>query len=318
MTVPISDVIKISGRVVDAGSRAKPGVRVELWDRDLLCDDELATATTDADGGFEVQFGAADFGHAWLERKPELYALVYDGTQLLASTRDRAWNELAQASAELLLRVPSSEPAAAPAPAQVIAEPEPASEGSQPITPAQFGERFIESVFTASMIADQAARLLDSPHFRETSALSFGPVKVNVTSDALVGAPSAVESAERHFEVTFPVELHVRIQGKIGPLEVEERFEVSTRVPVELELQLFEPLSLYLAAKPITPAAIDVTIERESWTEFSRGEVDKGVRKALADRFNERLLTGGRSRNIDILALVQAFTQRDAQGRVSA
>jgi hypothetical protein len=270
-------------------------------------------AQTGADGRFEIQFARAQFGHTLFEQQPDVYALVYDGTRLLTSTRDAPHRDLAEAELNLVIYA-AKQQSSTPQPSIAAPPPAATSGGQNPerVEPAQFGQQFIATIFTASLIADQSVRLVPSRHFRETSNMSFGPLKVRVTYDALLGQPSAEQKPDHRFAISFPVELQVRITGQIGPFEVEERFEVSTKVPLELELQIFDSLALYLDAHQVSPDSIDVTIERESWTEFSRGEVDKGVRKGLADRFNTALLESGHTRSIDVLGLVQQYLGRSA------
>lgn len=314
MVASIPNDFTITGRVVDSdAAHSHGGYLVELWDRDLFCDDKLGSVMTNADGTFSLQFDRAQFGSELFERKPDIYALVFEGPQLVASTRDHASSNTDSATTDVLIYVPkpaSTEPKQSTV-TQASSTPatEPGQTAAQ-ISPAQFGQRFIDEVLTANLIADQALRLLPNRHFRESQEMSFGPVKVTATFDALVSSPGAEQVSPQHFLISFPVDLQVRIRGQIGPCEVEERFAVNTRVPVQLSLQIFDTLGLYLDAKSVTPDSIDVAIEREAWTEFSRGEVDKGVRKGLADKFNETLLTSGHTRSIDVLALVHDYLER--------
>jgi hypothetical protein len=49
------------------------GARVEIFDKDMLIDDNLGNATTDADGCFQVSFTWADYKDGPYEDKPDFF-----------------------------------------------------------------------------------------------------------------------------------------------------------------------------------------------------------------------------------------------------
>lgn len=63
-----------------------PGLRVQALDQDLLFDDRLGTATTDAKGRFEIRYRQSDFSD-FFERHPDIYLRVFapDGALLLTT-----------------------------------------------------------------------------------------------------------------------------------------------------------------------------------------------------------------------------------------
>ena len=64
------------------------GLRVRAYDKDLLWDDLLGTATTDQEGKFEMDYSSKDFREL-LEARPEIYLVVYAPPRtLLLKTRD--------------------------------------------------------------------------------------------------------------------------------------------------------------------------------------------------------------------------------------
>ncbi len=83
------------GRFVVAGvvrelesGRPLAGLVVRGFDKDLLSDDYLGSATTDAEGRYEISFGVEAFRDLF-ERRPDLYVRVFDAAgQLLHSTED--------------------------------------------------------------------------------------------------------------------------------------------------------------------------------------------------------------------------------------
>ena len=73
---------------------ALAGLLVRAWDRDLLHDDFLGEATTDAAGRYEIRFTDEFFADLF-EQSPDLYVRVFDGAgeRELCSTRDSVrWN----------------------------------------------------------------------------------------------------------------------------------------------------------------------------------------------------------------------------------
>lgn len=68
---------RISGVVQTKESgRALEGLRIAAFDQDLVKDDFLGEATTDADGRFEIRFTDAAFKDV-LESQPDIYLCVF-------------------------------------------------------------------------------------------------------------------------------------------------------------------------------------------------------------------------------------------------
>ena len=79
--------MSVVGIVVEEESR-KPlqGLRVRAYDKDLIRDDHLGDALTDAEGRFEIRFTEAQF-RDFTETAPDVYIRIYDPSgKLLHST----------------------------------------------------------------------------------------------------------------------------------------------------------------------------------------------------------------------------------------
>jgi len=68
------------GQVVEEESgRPIAGLHVRAFDKDLLFDDKLGVAVTDAEGKFRIDYSQLDFSSIFgTETSPELYVRVYD------------------------------------------------------------------------------------------------------------------------------------------------------------------------------------------------------------------------------------------------
>jgi hypothetical protein len=74
--------MRIIGTIVEEGS-GKPlaGLQVRGFDKDLLFDDKLGVAITDATGSFRIDYSQIDFSSILgTETMPELYIRVFDAT----------------------------------------------------------------------------------------------------------------------------------------------------------------------------------------------------------------------------------------------
>ncbi|HVF24172.1 MAG TPA: hypothetical protein VM941_13880, partial [Pyrinomonadaceae bacterium] len=85
---------RITGRVIDRKTRnGIPGLRVEGWDKDLILNDLVGSAVTDAEGAFQIELDGSHFKELFADRKPDLFFKVLDDGRLLHSTEDSVlWN----------------------------------------------------------------------------------------------------------------------------------------------------------------------------------------------------------------------------------
>ena len=95
---------RVAGRVCEQESgRPLTGLTVRAWDDDLVSDDLLGTATTDAEGRFEIRF-TADAFHDLIGASLDIYLRVFDATgehelfstvdQLLRDAQNDTWFDL--------------------------------------------------------------------------------------------------------------------------------------------------------------------------------------------------------------------------------
>ena len=84
----------VKGRIVDRhGGAPVKRARVEVYDKDMLIDDYLGTATTDRDGRFEVDFTWAEYKDSVFEGRPDIFLKVRNPTTG-KTTRSKVFDEL--------------------------------------------------------------------------------------------------------------------------------------------------------------------------------------------------------------------------------
>ena len=100
---------RISGRVIDRETRrGVAGARVEAWDKDLVFDDLVGGAVTDAAGAFLIEFDESYFRECFLDRQPDLFFKVFRADELIHSTEDSVLWNLEVSETEILVEVEAS------------------------------------------------------------------------------------------------------------------------------------------------------------------------------------------------------------------
>ncbi len=83
----------ITGQIVGANGNPIAGATVEVYDKDLLSNDHLGTATTDDAGRFRVSFGWADYKDSFFEDRPDVFLKVTDPASG-KTTKSKVYDEL--------------------------------------------------------------------------------------------------------------------------------------------------------------------------------------------------------------------------------
>lgn len=112
---------RITGRVIDRKTRhGTSGLRVEAWDKDHVLDDFVGSATTDAEGSFEISFDASYFQEWNKDQLPDLFFKVYDREALIANTEDSVLYNVQEGAPEVRIEVDRPAPPEVPVPEQPL------------------------------------------------------------------------------------------------------------------------------------------------------------------------------------------------------
>ena len=72
-------IYQVSGYVRDNESHGLPGLRVEIWDKDILFDDPLGAAVTDSNGYFSITLYEERDKRKLIDRRPDIFFKVRKG-----------------------------------------------------------------------------------------------------------------------------------------------------------------------------------------------------------------------------------------------
>ena len=101
--------MRLVGTIVEEES-GKPlaGLQVRGFDKDILFDDKLGIAITDAAGAFRINYSALDFSSALgTETTPELYIRVFDASgKKLLYTSEKAIRKYPQVEERFDIKIP--------------------------------------------------------------------------------------------------------------------------------------------------------------------------------------------------------------------
>lgn len=90
----------VKGRIIDRDGEAPvKGAEVEVYDKDMLLDDFLGTATADGEGRFQVDFTWAQFKDSPFEDRPDIFLKVRNPTTG-KTTKSKVFSDLSGELAE--------------------------------------------------------------------------------------------------------------------------------------------------------------------------------------------------------------------------
>jgi hypothetical protein len=101
--------MRVYGTVVEEGTnRPLAGLRVRAYDKDLVFDDKLGDAVTDAKGSFDISYSEIHFKDL-NETHPDVYVRVYDSSgKKVIYTTEKSVRWSAQLEERFDIKIPKS------------------------------------------------------------------------------------------------------------------------------------------------------------------------------------------------------------------
>ena len=96
----------VVGTVLGTNGLPVPGLMIEGWDKDFSDDDVLGRGTTNEKGQFEIKFEKRHFSDRGLEKRPDLYFLIFKDGTLIAHTKDQVLKNVDESLAPIVLNAP--------------------------------------------------------------------------------------------------------------------------------------------------------------------------------------------------------------------
>lgn len=197
---------------------------------------------------------------------------------------------------------------------------------------ADIGERFLGYILTTDLLRRELLASIPPGGLSAVETVQGYSVKyeasitdVQVQRQEMRGyyPAAALKGYRFRFRIAFKLQLSVNVLQAIPlpGLGLNESFSVNGLIPLVLEAQVHEPLTLYIDYRPLQAREVVINTEKGQWHDLAMrfGGLEQKVREQVVRRVNTMLEDNLRVRTIDLLGIAQgALAQRGSSKAVAA
>lgn len=183
----------------------------------------------------------------------------------------------------------------------------------------EIGERFLGHILTPELLRRELIASIPPDGLKAVETVAG----YSVQYDAVVGEvrvvrqemrrfyPPALQGYRFRFSIAFQLRLKVNIlQGLPLPpaLGLNEAFSVNGLIPLVLEAQVHEPLTLLIHYQPLSADQIELSTEKAQWHDLAMrfGGLEQKIRQQVVRRVNTMLEDNIKVRTIDLYGLAES------------
>lgn len=188
---------------------------------------------------------------------------------------------------------------------------------------ADIGERFLGHILTPELLQRELLASIPPNGLKAVETVQGYSVKYDaeitevkvIRQDMRSLYPAGLKGFRFRFVITFQLRLSVNVLQAIPlpGLGLNESFSVSGRIPLILEAQVHEPLTLLIGYQPLAANQVEIITEKGQWHDLAMrfGGLEDKIRNQVVKRVNTMLEENKNVRTIDLLGLAEsALAQR--------
>lgn len=194
----------------------------------------------------------------------------------------------------------------------------------QRLSLADVGERFLGHILTPDLLRRELLASIPPDGLKAVEtvqgySVSYAAVitDVKVVRQDIRGylPAAAIQGYRFRFQIAFRLNLSVNVL-QVLPLplpELNESFSVNGLIPLVLEAEVREPLTLFIAYQPLKAEQVEISTEKGQWHNLAMhfGGLEDKVRQQVVRRVNTMLDDNIKVRTIDLFGLAEsALAQR--------
>ena len=197
---------------------------------------------------------------------------------------------------------------------------------------AEVGERFLGGILTPELLKRELLASIPPNGLKATEKVEGYSVEydavirqVSVQRQDIVHAqPAPMLMGYRfNFSISFLLKLKVNILQVLplpSMLNLNEAFSIDGHIPLVLEAQVHDPLTLLIGYQPLRAEQVEISTEKSQWHSLAMifGGLEDKVRQQVVRRVNTMLDDNREVRTIDLHALAQSALESRASARTPA